>query len=50
MEVILMIFDRIKESGMDADSIENMLGMAGMKDIMKDLKRLAHGDSRLARA
>ena len=39
MEVILMIFDRIKESGMDADSIENMLGMAGMKDIMKDLNQ-----------
>ena len=39
MEVILTIFDRIKESGMDADSIENMLGMAGMKDIMKDLNQ-----------
>jgi tubulin-specific chaperone A len=39
MEVILMILQRIKDSGMDADSIENMLGMAGMKDIMKDLNQ-----------
>ena len=39
MEVILMILQRIKDSGMDADSIEQMLGMAGMKDIMKDLNQ-----------
>lgn len=39
MEVILMVLQRIKDSGMDADSIENMLGMAGMKDIMKDLNQ-----------
>lgn len=39
MDVILMILQRIKDSGMDADSIENMLGMAGMKDIMKDLNQ-----------
>ncbi|MCR4958563.1 MAG: phage tail tape measure protein [Prevotella sp.] len=39
MEVILMILQRIKDSRMDADSIEQMLGMAGMKDIMKDLNQ-----------
>ena len=39
MEVILMVLQRIKDSGMDADSIEQMLGMAGMKDIMKDLNQ-----------
>ena len=37
MEVILMILQRIKDTGMDADSVEQMLGMAGMRDIMKDL-------------
>ena len=37
MEAILMIFQHIKDSGMDADSIENMLGIGSMKDIMKEL-------------
>lgn len=39
MEVILMILQRIKDTGMDADSVEQMLGMAGMRDIMKDLNQ-----------
>ena len=39
MEAILMIFQRIKDSGMDADSIENMLGMGNMKEIMKELNQ-----------
>lgn len=39
MEVILMIFQHIKDAGMDADSIENMLGMGGMKEIMKELNQ-----------
>ena len=36
MEVILMILQRMKDSNMDADSIEQMLGMGGMKEIMKE--------------
>lgn len=39
MEVILMILQRIKETNMNADDIDNMLGMAGMRDIMKDLNQ-----------
>lgn len=39
MEVILMILQRIKDSNMNADSIEDMLGMAGMKEIMKELNQ-----------
>lgn len=39
MEVILMILQRMKDSNMDADSIEQMLGMGGMKEIMKELNQ-----------
>lgn len=39
MEVILMILQHIKDAGMDADSIESMLGMGGMKEIMKELNQ-----------
>ncbi len=40
MEVILMILQHIKDAGMDADSIEKMLGMGGMTDVMKELNQL----------
>ena len=39
MEVILMILQHMKDSNMDADSIEQMLGMGGMKEIMKELNQ-----------
>lgn len=39
MEAILMIFQHIKDAGMDEDSIEQMMNMGGMKDIMKDLNQ-----------
>lgn len=39
MEAILMIFQHIKDSGMDANSIESMLGMGSMKEIMKELNQ-----------
>ena len=39
MEVILMILQRMKDANMDADSIESMMGMGGMRDIMKDLNQ-----------
>ena len=39
MEAILMIFQHIKDNNMNADSIESMLGMAGMKEIMKELNQ-----------
>ena len=39
MEVILMILQHIKDAGMDADSIEGMLGMGNMKEIMKELNQ-----------
>ena len=39
MEAILMIFQHIKDSGMNEDSIENMLGMGNMKEIMKELNQ-----------
>ena len=39
MEVILMILQRMKDSNMDADSIEQMLGMGGMQEIMKELNQ-----------
>lgn len=39
MEAILMIFQHIKDAGMDADSIEKMLGMGGMKEVMKELNQ-----------
>ena len=39
MEVILMVLQHIKDAGMDADSIETMLGMGGMKEVMKELNQ-----------
>ena len=39
MEAILMILQHIKDSGMDADSVESMLGMGSMKEIMKELNQ-----------
>ena len=39
MNAMLAIFQHIKDSGMDADSIESMLGMGGMRDVMKDLNQ-----------
>ena len=39
MDVILMILQHIKDAGLDADSIESMLGMGGMKEIMKELNQ-----------
>lgn len=39
MEAILLIFQHIKDSGKDADSIEKLLGMAGMKEVMKELNQ-----------
>lgn len=39
MEAILMIFQRIKDAGMDEDSVEKMLGMGNMKEIMKELNQ-----------
>ena len=39
MEAILMILQHMKDTGMDEDSIEAMMGMGGMRDIMKDLNQ-----------
>lgn len=39
MEAILMIFQHIKDSGMDENSVESMLGMGNMKEIMKELNQ-----------
>lgn len=39
MEAMLAIFQHIKDSGMDADSIEKMLGIGNMQDVMKDLNQ-----------
>lgn len=39
MEVILMILQHIKDAGMDADSIESMLGKGGMQEVMKELNQ-----------
>lgn len=39
MEAILMIFQHIKDQGLDEDGIEKMMGMGGMADIMKDLNQ-----------
>ena len=40
MEAILLIFQHIKDAGKDADSIEEMLGMGNMKEIMKELNQM----------
>ena len=39
MEAILMILQHIKDSNLDAESIEAMMGMGGMADVMKDLNQ-----------
>lgn len=39
MEAILMVLQHIKDNGMDADSVESMLGMGSMKEIMKELNQ-----------
>ena len=39
MEVILMVLQHIKDAGMDADSIESMLGKGGMQEVMKELNQ-----------
>lgn len=39
MEAILMVLQKMKDSKMDAESIEAMMGMGGMADIMKDLNQ-----------
>ena len=39
MEAILIILQHMKDSGMDEDSIEKMMGMGGMADVMKDLNQ-----------
>lgn len=39
MEVILMILQHIKDNNMNADSIESMLGMGGMKEVMSELNQ-----------
>lgn len=39
MDAILMVLQKMKDSKMDAESIEAMMGMGGMADIMKDLNQ-----------
>lgn len=39
MEAMLMIFQHMKDSNMDADSIDKMLNLGGMQDIMKELNQ-----------
>ena len=39
MEAMLAIFQHIKDSGMDPDSIEKMLNMGNMQDVMKQLNQ-----------
>ena len=39
MEAMLAIFQHIKDAGLDPDSIEKMLGMGGMQDVMKQLNQ-----------
>ena len=39
MEAILAIFQHIKDAGMDPDSIEHLLGMGGLKEVMKELNQ-----------
>lgn len=40
MEAILMIFQHIKDQNMDEESIESMLGLGNMKEIMKELNQM----------
>jgi hypothetical protein len=39
MEAMLAIFQHIKDAGLDPDSIEKLLGMGGMQDVMKQLNQ-----------
>lgn len=39
MEAILMIFQHIKDAGMNADSVDKLLNMGGMQEIMKELNQ-----------
>jgi len=39
MEAVLLIFQKIKDSGMGADDIDKMLGMGNMKEVMKELNQ-----------
>ena len=39
MEAILMIFQHLKDQNMNADSIEKLLGIGGMQDVMKQLNQ-----------
>ena len=39
MDAVLMILQHIKDSGMDGETIESMLGKGGMADVMKDLNQ-----------
>ncbi len=39
MNAVLAILQHIKDAGMDADSIEKMLGMGGMQEVMKELNQ-----------
>jgi len=39
MEAILMVFQHIKDAGLDEEGIEEMLNMGGMKDVMKQLNQ-----------
>lgn len=39
MEAVLLILQHMKDAGMDEDSIEAMMGVGGMKDVMKDLNQ-----------
>lgn len=40
MEAVLKVFEHIKEQNMDADSIESLLGMGGMQEVMKELNQM----------
>lgn len=39
MEVIMMILQHIKDKNLDEDSIETLLGMGGMQEVMKELNQ-----------
>lgn len=39
MDVILMILQHIKDNNLDENSIENLLGMGGMQEVMKELNQ-----------
>lgn len=39
MDVIMMILQHIKDNNLDENSIENLLGMGGMQEVMKELNQ-----------